>query len=150
MGGNRFQRNGEAERSAHGRAGSPSRWPLGGRLGRFVGMSAPEASRTEPQGVDLRGLSRLQLLQLLEDAMEENERLRGQLDEAQRRVRECSVTAADSESLAEASLRLAGMFEDAQRAIDIYKRSIGMPLSGEGATGGVEPRSGEAGTEVRR
>lgn len=42
------------------------------------------------------------------------------------------------------------MFEDAQRAIDIYKRSIGMPLSGEGATGGVEPRSGEAGTEVRR
>ncbi len=65
---------GTARRSGRRRAGSPSRWPPADALAGLWACPPPEASRTEFQGVDLRGLlSRPQLLQPLGDAMEEND-----------------------------------------------------------------------------
>lgn len=101
------------------------------------GASADPASDDD---LDLRKLDRVQLLQLLRDAMEENERLRTQLDEtteraeqAERKLEDRRIQVEDSESLAEASLRLAGVFVDAQRAIDLYGYNVAMnKVSGGG------------------
>lgn len=111
---------------------------------------------------DLRKLDRLQLLQLLRDAMEENDSLNQQLDEANaqlsqaqseldgyrrehavtintmaaneqlrirlaeanQRLEERRIELDDSESLAEAAMRLSGMFAAAQRAIDLYGYNV--------------------------
>lgn len=104
------------------------------------GASADPASDDD---LDLRKLDRVQLLQLLRDAMEENERLRTQLDEtteraeqAERKLEDRRIQVEDSESLAEASLRLAGVFVDAQRAIDLYGYNVAMnKVSGDPSSG---------------
>jgi hypothetical protein len=103
------------------------------------GASADAAS--DGDDLDLRKLDRVQLLQLLRDAMEENERLHAQLDEAteraeqaERQLEDRRIQVEDSESLAEASLRLAGVFVDAQRAIDLYGYNVAMnEVSGGGS-----------------
>ena len=104
----------------------------GGHKGPAAG--SPEASGPSPAPVraqegapDLSKIDRVQLLQLLRDAMEENDRLREQVaaanrlaDEAEGRLEDRRIQLEDSESLAEAALRLSGVFADAQRAIDLY------------------------------
>lgn len=103
--------------------------------------------------LDLSRLDRVQLLQLLRDAMEENDRLRAQAAEATRRAEEAEkkledrrIQIEDSESLAEASLRLAGIFVDAQHAIDLYGYNVeqnklggGSPSRGVATSGGPAP-----------
>lgn len=96
---------------------------------------------------DLRKLNRVQLLRLLRDATEENERLsaelaatKGQLEEAERKLEDRRIAIADSESLAEASLRLTGMFAAAQHAIDLYGYNVALNTS-KNVSGGGRPRS---------
>lgn len=132
---------------AHGRRAILRRSILRGIFGGAPKGEHELDGSNDLQELDLRRLDRLQLLQLLKGAMEENERLRCQLAESEQRLREYDIVVADSESLAEASLRLAGVFQDAQHAIDIYKRNIGMPVHPGGAvkTGGGVVEASDAG-----
>jgi hypothetical protein len=132
-------RIGSRKRAADGPAAADApATPVAGPAGH--GTSAAPATRAAAtsspaatEGVDLSRLDRVQLLQLLRDAMQENDRLRAQLaeatkraDEAERRLDDRRIQIEDSESLAEASLRLAGVFADAQRAIDLYGYNVAL------------------------
>ncbi|MGI6535284.1 MAG: hypothetical protein ACOX12_02530 [Eggerthellaceae bacterium] len=79
---------------------------------------------------DLSKLDRLQLLQLLDAAVRENTRLKEELAEANKQLEDRRIALADSESLADAALRLSGIFEDAQRAIDIYRSNVAASANG--------------------
>lgn len=67
---------------------------------------------------ELRRLSRRKLLQLLINQMEENKQLRRQLQER-------NLAYEKAGTLAEAALRLGGVFEAADRAAQIYMEHIG-------------------------
>ncbi|MEE8682484.1 MAG: hypothetical protein ACI38S_01575 [Atopobiaceae bacterium] len=56
--------------------------------------------------------------------MAENERLKKELAETKQQLEDKRIAIDDSESLAEASLRLAGVFVAAQRAIDLYGYNV--------------------------
>lgn len=66
---------------------------------------------------ELRRLSRRQLLQMLIGQMEENQRLRRKLEDRK-------LVMEESGSLAEAALRISGVFEAADRAAQIYLESV--------------------------
>lgn len=94
-------------------------------------IKAKAKGSESPEAVDLRKLHRVQLLRLLRDATEENERLTAELaatkerlEQAERKLEDRRIAIADSESLAEASLRLTGMFAAAQHAIDLYGYNV--------------------------
>lgn len=72
----------------------------------------------------LSKLSRAQLLQLLREAVEENERLHKELDEAQRQLADKTITIQQSGSIAEAALGLSGVFAAAQNAVDLYNSNV--------------------------
>lgn len=69
---------------------------------------------------ELRRLSRTDLLSMLLTLSKENEELRVQLDQARRELESRSILIEESGSLAEAALRLNGVFEAAQAACDQY------------------------------
>jgi hypothetical protein len=69
---------------------------------------------------ELKKLNRQDLLRLLLETERENERLRSDLNVAKKMLNDRKVTVSEAGNLAEASLRLSGVFEDAQRAADIY------------------------------
>lgn len=72
----------------------------------------------------LRRLSRRDLLGLLEELSRENDRLRAELDEANRKLEDRCVRLQRCGSMAEAALELGGVFEAADRAVDIYRQSV--------------------------
>lgn|GEM_PF-2377449 len=88
------------------------------------GGVAPSAASGTSSETDLSKLTRLQILELLKDAMAENERLKKELAETKQQLEDKRIAIDDSESLAEASLRLAGVFVAAQRAIDLYGYNV--------------------------
>lgn len=88
------------------------------------GESRPSAAASADATRDLSKLDRLQLLQLLDEAVRENGRLKEELARAQQQLEDRRIALADSESLADAALRLSGIFEDAQRAIDLYRSNV--------------------------
>ena len=105
-----------------------------------VPESSPNPAHAHVDALDLSKLDRVQLLQLLRDAMEENDRLRAQVADANRRAEEAEkkledrrIQVEDSESLAEAALRLAGIFVDAQHAIDLYGYNVEQNKLGGGS-----------------
>lgn len=113
------------------------------------GKAEPEkAAAGMPAGTDLSKLTRLQLLELLKDAVAENERLKKELAETKKQLEDKRIAIEDSESLAEASLRLAGVFAAAQRAIDLY--GYNMDLQREEAADAEEgyAEEGEASAEA--
>lgn len=69
---------------------------------------------------ELRKLNRQDLLRLLLETERENERLRKELEDAKQQLESRKVIVSEAGNLAEASLKLSGVFEDAQRAADIY------------------------------
>ena len=73
---------------------------------------------------ELRKLKRTDLLELLLAQEKENEDLRRQLQEAQARLEERKLALEEAGSIAEASLRLSGVFEAAQTAADQYLESV--------------------------
>ena len=72
----------------------------------------------------LKKLRRSQLLELLLAVTEENEALKRENKELNRRLNEKTITMQNAGSIAEASLRLSGVFEAAQSAADRYLSSI--------------------------
>ena len=75
-------------------------------------------------GKELKKLSRTELLEMLLQQVEENERLRDELDQANARLEERALVMERSGSMAEAAMRLNGVFDQAQRAADDYLKGI--------------------------
>lgn len=73
---------------------------------------------------ELRRLSRSELLEMLLAQMEENERLKKSLKEAQAALAERRIGIEKSGTLAEAALKLNGVFEAADRAAQQYLENI--------------------------
>lgn len=73
---------------------------------------------------ELRKLSRLDLLELLLRQMEENERLRAELEQAQRQLESRDLMIENAGSIAQASLQISRVFEAAQMAADVYLENV--------------------------
>jgi hypothetical protein len=69
---------------------------------------------------DLRRLSRRDLLEMLLELSKENEKLRKVNEQLEERLEDRTINILKSDSLAEAALRLNGVFEAAQNACDQY------------------------------
>lgn len=69
---------------------------------------------------ELKGLGRLDLLEMMLEISKENEQLKIQLKEAQKKLANRSIAIEKAGSIAEASLQLGGVFEAAQEACDLY------------------------------
>jgi len=81
-------------------------------------------SKAKPAQNPLRKMSRLQLLELL--ALQEKELavLRAQLEEKNRLLEDRRLAMDEAGSIAEAALKLNGVFEAAQRAAEQYLVSV--------------------------
>ena len=73
---------------------------------------------------EVRKLSRLQLLEILVEQANEIEQLKAELKETKEQLADRKIVIEQSGSLAEAALRLNGVFEAAQRAADQYLEKI--------------------------
>ena len=73
---------------------------------------------------ELRRLSRKELLKMLIAQMEENEKLKSRLKEAQAELSDRKIIVQRAGTMAEAALRLNGIFEDADRAAKQYLENI--------------------------
>ena len=73
---------------------------------------------------ELKKLTRLQLLELLVEQGKEMERLKRRAERAEEKLRKRMLLLSEAGSIAEASLRLNGVFEAAQAAADQYLDSV--------------------------
>lgn len=73
---------------------------------------------------ELRKLKRVELLEMLVSLSEENEQLRRENEELREALSRKEICIEQSGSIAEASLKLSGVFEAAQRAADLYLENI--------------------------
>lgn len=73
---------------------------------------------------ELKKLKRTDLLELLLAQEKENEELRRQLQETRRQLEDRKMVLEEGGSIAEASLRLSGVFEAAQTAADQYLENV--------------------------
>lgn len=73
---------------------------------------------------ELRKLKRVDLLELLISQSRENEELRHRLAEAEQKLADRQIKTDEAGSIAEAALRLNGVFEAAQAAADQYLENI--------------------------
>lgn len=72
----------------------------------------------------LKGMSRRELLELLVAQMEENETLRRRLEEAEAELAQRRIVTDEAGSIAEAALRLNGVFAAAEEAAQQYRESV--------------------------
>lgn len=82
---------------------------------------------------NLKKLSRIQLASRLVSVMEENERLKKELDQAKEELARRELISQQSGTLAEAAMQLSGIFEAADNAARIYLEN----LKREGEKGGM-------------
>ena len=75
-------------------------------------------------GKELKRLSRADLLELLLRQMEENERLRSELEQAQKELSSREIILDQAGSIAQASLQISRVFEAAQLAADLYLENV--------------------------
>ena len=73
---------------------------------------------------ELRRLRRPELLALLLDEMKENEALRAELARKEEALARRELDLEEAGSLAEAALRLSGVFQSAQEAADLYLAGV--------------------------
>ena len=73
---------------------------------------------------ELKKLKRSELLEMLLARTEEVERLRAELDEAQKQLDDRAIVLENSGSIAEAALKLNGVFEAAEEAAKQYLENI--------------------------
>lgn len=69
---------------------------------------------------DLKKLSRAELLQLLLDAAKENDRLREEIESLKSQLDNRRIAIEESGTLAEAALKLSGIFAAADEAAKLY------------------------------
>ncbi len=69
---------------------------------------------------ELLKLRRSELLEIMLAQSQEIDNLRQQLDEANAKLADREIRLSESGSIAEASLRLTNIFEEAQKAVDLY------------------------------
>ena len=88
----------------------------------------------------LRKLRREELLQMLLEMEQENEQLAQENRRLKEQLAEREVRIAEAGSLAEAALRLSGVFEAAQEAADLYVENV-RRMADQNASGGgdVQP-----------
>lgn len=73
---------------------------------------------------ELRKLRRQDLLHLLLETEQENRQLRELLEESREQLNSKEIAISESGNLAEAALKLSGLFEDAQKAADLYRHNV--------------------------
>ena len=73
---------------------------------------------------ELKKLTRAELLEMLLIQSREKQKLEEELAEARKELSEKEIRIAESGSVAEAALKLSGVFEAAQRAADQYLENI--------------------------
>ena len=73
---------------------------------------------------ELRKLNRQELLEILLEVTEENEELKGEINTLRKKLRSKAMMIENAGSLAEASLKISGVFERAQLAADVYLRNL--------------------------
>lgn len=73
---------------------------------------------------ELKRMSRTELLQMLLLLVEENDRLKLQLDEATKKLNNRNLKYSKAGSIAEAALQVNGVFEDAEKAAQQYLQNI--------------------------
>lgn len=73
---------------------------------------------------ELRRLRRSDLMEMLLELSKENLQLRQELEEARRQLEDRTIAIAECGSLAEAALRLNGIFEAAQAACAQYEENL--------------------------
>ena len=74
--------------------------------------------------INLRKLNRQDLLELLLQARRENERLQQEVDGLHEKYENMNFNVEEIGSIADASLRLSGVFEAAQKAADQYIQNV--------------------------
>ena len=83
---------------------------------------------------ELLKLKRSEMLEIMLAQSREIDSLREQLEEANAKVEDRELRLRDCGSIAEASLRLTNIFEEAQKAVDLYVDNI-KRLTAAGGTG---------------
>ena len=73
---------------------------------------------------ELKRLSRAELLELLLEQVEENERLHKEIEELKKQLEDRVIKLEQAGSIAEAALRLNGVFEAAEAAAKQYLDSV--------------------------
>lgn len=73
---------------------------------------------------ELKKLSRAALLEILLTQSKEIDRLRAEIDELNEKLDDRDIVMRSSGSIAEASLKINGVFEAAQKAADQYVNSV--------------------------
>ncbi len=89
---------------------------------------------------ELYGLNRKDLLELLLSVSKENERLKRQIEAYKEALEDRTIAIQNSGSIAEAALKLSGIFEAAQEAADRYLENV---KSGKENESGKEDHGGE-------
>ncbi len=73
---------------------------------------------------ELHKLKRAELLEIMLSQSNEIERLRSELEAAEEKLMDREIAISSSGSIAEASLKLNKIFEDAQEAADLYLENV--------------------------
>ena len=73
---------------------------------------------------ELRRLSRRELLTILIEQLEENEKLRSSLEKAEMELQNRQIILEQAGTMAEAALQLSGVFEEADRAAKQYLENV--------------------------
>ena len=73
---------------------------------------------------NLRKLRKAELLQIMLDQSDEIDRLRDRVEELEKELMNRRITIEEAGSIAEASLKLTRVFEEAQKAADLYLENI--------------------------
>ena len=83
------------------------------------------------QDRDLQKLKRADLLEMLVELSKENDALKRELEEAQRKLEDRNIILREAGNIAEASLRLNGVFDAAQKAAEQYLENVRRLSSGQ-------------------
>lgn len=73
---------------------------------------------------ELKKLNRTKLLKLLLEVQKENESLREEVDALKAQLEDKQIAIRSAGSIAEASLKLSGIFDAAQKAADLYLQNV--------------------------
>lgn len=75
---------------------------------------------------ELKRLNRSELLEILLDQAQEIEQLNAQIDDLKKKLEDKTILINESGSIAEASIKLTNIFEEAQKAADLYLENTKM------------------------